>query len=61
MYNDIHLHITLLDIFNGDEVKAFRWMFTPIVELNHRTPLEVLSDGGLYRVIGILEALKNGR
>jgi uncharacterized protein (DUF2384 family) len=55
MFNDIQLHIAIMDNFE-DEVVAFRWLFTPIAELNHRTPMEVISSGGTDRIIGLLEA-----
>lgn len=58
MFNDFDFQINLLDNFNQDETKAFRWLFTPIECLNHRTPLEVISDGGRDRVFQILEELK---
>lgn len=55
MYNDFEFHARLLDIL-GSEQKAFRWLFTPLIELNSRTPMEVFSDGGRDRVKQILEA-----
>ena len=55
MWNDFEFHARLLDIL-GSEQKAFRWIFTPLVELNHRTPMEVFSDGGRDRVMQVLEA-----
>ena len=55
MWNDMQFHIDLIDAFDN-EVKAFRWLFTPLPELNGRTPMEVFSDGGRDRVMQILEA-----
>ena len=57
MYNDIHFQLALLKYHEGDEVSAFRWLFKPVNYLNHRTPLEVISDGGRERVMGYLLAL----
>jgi len=54
MWNDFEFHAKLLDIL-GSEQKAFRWLFTPRIELNHRTPIEVLSDSGKARVMQVLE------
>ena len=41
----MQFQIDLLDAFDNDETKAFRWLFTPLTELNSRTPMEVFSDG----------------
>lgn len=57
MFNDITLQIKILQANNDDEVKAFRWLFTPIRCLNDRTPMEVISDGGRDRILQILEEL----
>ncbi len=54
MWNDIEFHANLMDTFD-DEVKAFRWLFTPLPELNFRTPIEVLSSGGRARIMQVLE------
>ncbi len=54
MWNDFEFHARLLDVL-GSEQKDFRWLFTPQVELNHRTPIEVLSDGGRSRVMQVLQ------
>ena len=53
MWNDMNFHIELMDTFD-DELLAFRWLFTPCPQLNHRTPIEVLSDGGRSRVMQVL-------
>lgn len=53
MWNDMQFHIDLMDKFD-DEAKAFQWLFTPCPQLNHRTPIEVLSDSGKARVMQIL-------
>lgn len=55
MWNDMQFQINLLNKFDNDEIKAFRWLFTPYPQLNHRTPMEVLSDGGIARIIQVLE------
>jgi len=56
MFNDLNLHILLLQVFD-EESDAFRWLFTTLPCLNSRTPLEVISSGGTERVIHILEIL----
>jgi uncharacterized protein (DUF2384 family) len=57
MYNDMTFQMILVEKFKGDEIQAFRWLFTPVPELNHRTPIEVISDGGKERVFQMLEAV----
>ena len=52
----MQFQIDLLDAFDNDEIKAFRWLFIPLPELNNRTPMEVFSDGGRDRVMQILES-----
>lgn len=58
LWNDVEFQMLLLEINGNDEVKAFRWLFTPRQELNSRTPLEVLSDGGRERVLQVMGELK---
>lgn len=53
LWNDFLFHVELMDTFD-DELLAFRWLFTPCPQLNYRTPLEVISDGGRARVMQVL-------
>lgn len=54
MFIDVKLQIAILKYNKADEKEAFRWLFTPISFFNHRTPMEVISDGGRDRVMGYL-------
>ena len=59
MWNDIEFHVELMDTFDDEKV-AFRWLFTPCPQLNHRTPIEVLSDGGRARIMQVLQEYRYG-
>ncbi len=57
LWNDVLFQMLLLEINDNDEVLALRWLFIPRSELNHRTPMEVISDGGRDRVIQVMGEL----
>ena len=60
MWNDMNFHLELMDTFD-DELLAFRWLFIPSPQLNYRTPIEVLSDGGRARVMQVLQEYRYER
>lgn len=60
MWNDMTFQIKLLNAFDHDEVKAFRWLFIPIYTLGNRTPIEMIAEGGHEAVNEILQKFNSG-
>ena len=50
-----------IDLYNGDEETALKWLKTPNVAFDNATPLELLSsEGGSGRGDGLITQLELG-